>query len=1123
VIIVTSSRAGLGFAGLLAMLALLLPATAGAKPLTLNGAGSDPHIAVDEAGTGHVVWNDSGGDGDDVLRYCRLPRGASKCAKQQAFGLPGRDFEGPRALYADGLLTIVDNRCCFPGDRVMILESTDRGGSFSFPRAIASPPNLSSYSPLGGGGNAIYGPGINQISTVGSGTGGTYFQAASTAGGASAGSAARVDDDVAGSIAYTTSPSAALFDPLTPLVAYAHIDTDKVYVRAWDGAGSYNSSANWAPSRALRGKADDPRLASGRSGAYLIYRSGKPTAKRYRVRRVNAFGFGEPVDVSAKGAPIFRDFSQDAGGNLHAAWVDNGDPDRLRYSNSTTGKRFSKPAQLAKGRDNMFGTAVAAGPDGGGWALWVTKSGIGKIKAAPFGPIGGGGGDGGGGSEPCVPKLTYGKIVVLARQGCLQKSGETYSTPDPIRVNGVDIDPVGSAGAEAAASEKIVIDVGKGTLKSGGTVTAKAGNFKLDERKLGWKLPKSGGEIRDLAGNPATFATGKLNKPLLGLPVSGQTRVSIDGGAAARIPIHLGLPEPFGGLLGNAVTADAVLRLDNARGLILDDLHLTAESIWLGIAEVTDLELEYSQGAGDVFTGKASILMPVARSKLNTDFGLARGEFDYGRADLEFTPALPVVGQFVLLQEIDFEILTNPTKLAGGVVMTAGPKIPAVDTAAATLDGNVSYTFPNAPQGGVFLAKGDGDIAGLPTANMFVRFETPDLVSFGGSFVLPPGGDPFGGFGPELRGSASGKLDVSSGNFNIEGSGRARGIPLIPFEIGVQALLSRKALAACGTVDLELETVAAGFGLYWGGSLTPFVGCNLSPFRSEVAAKTAVASTTFTIPKDLPQAGVRISGAGAPPRVTLTGPAGQKLSMPSGGGHADNEVGAIGPFVGSNDTYAVLVKPQAGAWTASINEGSAEITTVATAEGLPNVKVKARVKRRKGRKRELRYDARRIDGQRISFYETGKGVHSLLGRSRGGKGKLGFSAADGPKGKRRIVAAVESFGAPREQLNVAAYKAPGPIKPSKPRRLRARRKGGKLVLSWRRSRGAKRYLVATRLRDGRRLELTTRKRRLKIPDVPRIDSAKIRVAGLKADNTPGPVARAKLKAKPKKRGKKGKR
>ena len=1097
---------------MLLLLTLAAPESAAAKTLQLAGSGRDPHVAVADDGTGHVVWNEARPGAPDLLHYCRLPRGAAACVSQQVFALGGEDFNGPRALYEDGRLTLVDDRCCFPGDRLTILESSNGGLTFTPPRVIASPATLTSYSPLGFDGNAINGPGLNRITTANSGSGGTYVQAASSTGAATS-AAAQVDNDVPGPTADTSSPSVALLDPLTPVAAFAQLTSDRVFVRAWAGAGEYNNIAAWAPSRPLPGKADDPRIAGGLSGAYLLYRSGKPIAQRYRVRRVTRTGFGSPIKVSAKGTPIFRDFTEDGSGHLHATWVDNGSPDRLRYSRSSNQKKFSQPNQLARGRDVFFDTAIGAAEDGGGWVLWTPASGGGGVRAAPFAPIGNGGGN-----QPCVPKLSYGKVVILAREGCLQKKGSRYSTPDPIRVNGLDLDPAGG-GARAAAASAIVIDTGDGSLRSQGKVIARAGSVKLAEDKLAWKLPKSGGEIRDLAGNPATFETGKLNAPLLSLAVSGQTTIEIGGATSAKVPVHLKLPDPFAGLLGNTITADATLNLDNAHGLMLDDLHLRAGSIFLGIAEIKDFDVAYSQGAGDIFTGEATILLPVAKSELETKFGLAGGEFDYGRNKLTFTPpGLPVAGQFVLLQEINFNIETNPTMLSGGVVMTAGPKIPGIDLAAASVIGTVSYTFPKAPAGGIFVAKGQGLVANIPTSDVFVRYETPDLLSFGASVKVPPGG--LGA--PRLSGNFDGKMEIGSGKFNIEADGSADGIPGFPFgSVGVDALISNKAIAGCASITIPAvpkpKKLSGGLGYYWGGTLDPFLGCNLAPFRVQIKAHAAAGPLTFKLPKGLPQAGVRISGAGASPKVTLTGPSGQTLSSATNGSPVQGADGAIGPFPGSTDTYALLADPEPGTWTVTTNPGSAAVAGVATAEGLAEPKVRAQVRRLRGRKRRLTYEARKIAGQRITFYESGKGVFERIGAvsGTGGKGRASFSAADGPRGKRQIIATVDSFGAPRERLAVTRYKAPGPVKLGKPRHLRAKRRGNKLALSWRPLRGAKRYVVATRLRDGRRLERIVRKPKLKIGDVPGIDSAKIQVAGLKPDNTPGPTARAKLKAKPK--------
>jgi hypothetical protein len=167
--------------------------------------------------------------------------------------------------------------------------------------------------------------------------------------------------------------------------------------------------------------------------------------------------------------------------------------------------------------------------------------------------------------------------------------------------------------------------------------------------------------------------------------------------------------------------------------------------------------------------------------------------------------------------------------------------------------------------------------------------------------------------------------------------------------------------------------------------------------------------------------------------------------------------------------------------------------------------------------RTLVYSLRRNPGQRVTFYETGPESFGRIGVAAGERGTLDFTAADGPRGRRTIEAQVESFGLPRAAVDVTTYSAPGPIKPGKPRKLRLRRRGSKLLVSWRQARYAKSYLVATKLKDGRRIGIVTKRTRAKLANVPGIDSGQVRVAGLTADNTHGKVAKAQLKAKPKRR------
>src|SRR4051794_8718488 len=103
--------------------ALALSATAQAKSFTVSQSGNHPAIAVDAAGTAHVVWDQvDKPDADDATSttyYCKVPRGATSCAKgsTRTFSPAAgdQDFAGPRVfLTGASNVVVVLTRCCTP-------------------------------------------------------------------------------------------------------------------------------------------------------------------------------------------------------------------------------------------------------------------------------------------------------------------------------------------------------------------------------------------------------------------------------------------------------------------------------------------------------------------------------------------------------------------------------------------------------------------------------------------------------------------------------------------------------------------------------------------------------------------------------------------------------------------------------------------------------------------------------------------------------------------------------------------------------------------------------------------------------------------------------------------------
>lgn len=127
----------------LALAACATPARA-AKPFVLDSReqARNPAIAVDAAGTAHIVWNEyrgAGGPGD-LVHYCQVPRNARKCARQVTLAAPVNDVNGPRVLLpGDGRVLVLTSRCCQSDDVALrgvalyLFTSSDGGASFSGP------------------------------------------------------------------------------------------------------------------------------------------------------------------------------------------------------------------------------------------------------------------------------------------------------------------------------------------------------------------------------------------------------------------------------------------------------------------------------------------------------------------------------------------------------------------------------------------------------------------------------------------------------------------------------------------------------------------------------------------------------------------------------------------------------------------------------------------------------------------------------------------------------------------------------------------------------------------------------------------------------------------------------
>jgi hypothetical protein len=157
----------------------------------------------------------------------------------------------------------------------------------------------------------------------------------------------------------------------------------------------------------------------------------------------------------------------------------------------------------------------------------------------------------------------------------------------------------------------------------------------------------------------------------------------------------------------------------------------------------------------------------------------------------------------------------------------------------------------------------------------------------------------------------------------------------------------------------------------------------------------------------------------------------------------------------------------------------------------------------------LVYTMRAIAGQQVTFSEQGRRLMHTIGVAKGTSGRIRFVPAYGSGGIRKLIAAVDEGGLPRETDVSGHYRAPAPVKPHRPQHLRVVRHGATAIVSWHRTIGAHGYLVGVIYNSGFRKVARTTRTRFVIHGVFGVTPVKAVVAGISGDgHTWGPKARA---------------
>jgi hypothetical protein len=1098
-----------------------LPAPA---TLSATGGGTFPDLLVDEAGTAHIVWNESRGDESDAATYCRLKRGATDCEVratltwEKEYGTGdgpqfNNDYQGPRIVRVGDQLVVLSKR--YPtgstkpdggSSHTTLLWVSNDGGS-SWPNA-QSPAIVGKYN-------------LGEAVVVGPPEDPTILDLAYDpfCGMCLVGYKSGQYTKDAGNL--STGPNQSYYASLArgpdglPVAGFTDNEAN-AFIRRWSGTGSVMDPGTWsAPVGGF--KADDLSLAGGPGGVFAMGEPGL-IGQPYEVRRLSgpdggAPAVGPPTRISDTGVGYGR-LEQTPAGRLIAAWskLDGATPGVfLRTAPSPGGLDFAEPQRLADGATNSQ-INLAAAADSGGFAVFNRSGGCcdpGELAAtgfgnpAPTGQPGIGNVEGGGNPNVTCQSVKFGRFTVDTAAGCfLEASGANRGlvvSGNEIELNGLRIVP--------DAGVKITIDPKRLRIDTSGDVRVIAtapvvGDFVLWHGQIHRDLSKA-----VPGSNLFEFPAGEFKAELFGFDLGADIPVRLEDGGV-RIPVDLKLPKAFGGFTGHA---ELIAR--KGRGLIVDSLAVHIGPLPLGVLTVDALDITYS-GAEDRWTGSGSVTVP-AGGTLAARASFLMGDFE--SASISFTPATPIpVGPFVYLLRIGGEFEVTPIHIGAEADFGLGAAVNGESPI--RVDGRFDMTFPSNGDPAHFKLGGTVTVLMFEAGNAFLEFYTDGYAAFGGQ-VGPLELGPL-----TMDARLGGFVDAGSGAFGASFDGK--------FEVCV--------VLGCGSADAEAAVNNVGFAVcvgFLGGRIgvrfpwedfnpimlvNPFTAavaflehftpdCNTKGYRTpppRALRKAQAGGIAVDVAAGLPSQTILVKGDGdKAPRVAVSGPSGQSFDS--------NQPSAAGEVVyarGLHAAYVLLKAPAAGTWTVTPMEGSPGIAEVKLGDGYRPPSVKGSLGG-KGRRRSISYRVGNLtDGQAVRFAERGAFGTRLLGAVTKSKGTLAFTPEDARGSRRTVIALVEQDGIVTDEVRLGTFTAPAPSRPGAPARLRAKRKASQVTVTWKPGSGTKQQTVRLRGRHTNLARLVSSKtRKVVFSAVRRDETVTIEVRGVSAKQRLGPVRKLRVR------------
>jgi hypothetical protein len=720
-------------------------------------------------------------------------------------------------------------------------------------------------------------------------------------------------------------------------------------------------------------------------------------------------------------------------------------------------------------------------------------------------------------NDSCISGLTYGEITVgqWRVEGC-HKTGTAQGDEKartifkgPVELNGMIVE----GSTDLIASEGIhTVDRGRG-LSPGQQ------HFQRIQRSGSAKLvldPKIGGERRrfviytgavDLELSGAILSsetTTVVHKPvaasrapsdsssfgLVDIPVGSDAKIlgmrlggtihdakvrvggNGDGSASIEMKMDMTMGSTASSLLSDCVAKVNVTTVDGT-GMQVTNLVFAIPKIEVpGIGGFNDLRVEYSSSRDEWSGG------------LNIDFGdlFPSLAFDMSISASTGAPTaieagvdnlnIPLGPTGIVFQGAHAGFETNPMVLNAGATATAGPEF--AGAALVKLAGDLVITLQPA-----FRFEGTGTVRYLPvgdseiaTGSGHVILDSRGYLSIGGNAHYQVA---LLGVGIAADISGSGAYSTTTDKFNVEAE--ATGTLLLGFLGSLDilrygAVVSSNGWGTCGTFSFFIQ---AGVGQQWDGNVQLLLGCDLSPFESNVPdpggkivaplarAAAGERERTFRVAPGTNQIAVEIQADGPEPHATLSGPGGAQIlsTSPTGPPRAVGANAVVIAPSGSALQYIFAKNPPAGQYTLRWDADGGQVTGLRFARDVAPLRAKVSVVRDRKRPghRHLKLTGIKglATGERLAVgVRTPDGIMPI-GESAGGSLDAAFDeTAPGPK---QIVGIVLRNGIPipGRTRTLGSYIAHLPQAPGKLKTRRLRnavialakpRKGAELPDSW---------------------------------------------------------------------------